>query len=34
MFDNGVNNHPHLDMWLDIRNGYLVDFQYNKRTQP
>lgn len=34
MFENGVNNHPRLDMWLDIRNGYLVDFQYNKRTQP
>lgn len=34
MFNNGVNDSPRLNMWLDIRNGFLVDFQYNKRTQP
>lgn len=34
MFENGVNDNPRLSMWLDIRNGYLIDFQYNKRTQP
>ncbi len=34
MFKNGVNNHPLLELWLDVRNGYIIDFQYNKRTQP
>lgn len=33
MFENNVNNNPRLDMWIDVRNGYIVDFQYNKRTQ-
>lgn len=30
LFANGVNDSPHLDMWLDIRNGYLVDYQYRE----
>lgn len=30
LFDNGVNNAPHLDMWIDIRNGYLADYQYRE----
>ncbi|MBD5215536.1 MAG: helix-turn-helix domain-containing protein [Bacteroidales bacterium] len=34
MHENGVNDNPRLSMWLDVRNGYLIDFQYNKRTQP
>lgn len=33
MYNNGINDQPRLEMWLDIRNGCLVDFQYNKRTQ-
>ncbi len=31
---NGVNDNPRLSMWIDVRNGYIVDFEYNKRTQP
>ncbi len=34
LFGNGVNDRPRLSMWLDVRNGYIVDFEYNKRTQP
>lgn len=30
LFANGVNNTPHLDMWIDIRNGYLADYQYRE----
>lgn len=33
LFDNGVNNSPHLDMWIDIRNNMIIDYQYrNLRT--
>ncbi len=34
LLENGVNDNPRLSMWIDIRNGYIVDFEYNKRTQP
>ncbi|MBD5265453.1 MAG: helix-turn-helix transcriptional regulator [Bacteroides sp.] len=34
LLENGVNDDPRLSMWIDIRNGYIVDFEYNKRTQP
>lgn len=33
LYDNGVNNSPHLDMWIDIRNNMIIDYQYrNLRT--
>ena len=31
MFANGVNDNPILEMWIDIRNGFIIDYQY--RTQ-
>lgn len=34
LLENGVNDTPRLSMWIDVRNGYIVDFEYNKRTQP
>ena len=34
LLENGVNDNPRLSMWIDVRNGYIVDFEYNKRTQP
>ncbi len=30
LFANGVNNSPHLDMWIDQRDGHLVDYQYRE----
>ena len=32
LFHNGVNNDPHLKMWIDIRYGYIADYQY--RVHP
>lgn len=32
MFDNGVNNSPLTEMWIELRNGFIVDFQYHKRN--
>lgn len=32
LFHNGINNEPHIKMWIDIRKGYLVDYQY--RVHP
>ena len=33
LFYNDINNHPRLSFWIDVRNGVLIDFEYNKRTQ-
>ena len=32
LFHNGINNEPHLKMWIDIRYGYIADYQY--RVHP
>lgn len=28
--NNGINNDPLLSIWIDVRNGYVVDYQYRR----
>lgn len=32
MCNNGINDNPRLCMWIDVRNGYIVDYQYSGTT--
>lgn len=30
MLNNGINNDPRMSMWIEVRDGYIVDYQYRK----
>lgn len=32
MLNNGINNDPRMSMWIEVRNGYIVDYQYSSRA--
>ena len=33
MLNNGINNDPRMSMWIEARNGYIVDYQYSSRAR-
>ncbi len=33
MRNNGINNDPRMSMWIEVRNGYIVDYQYSSRAR-
>ncbi|MCM1139178.1 MAG: helix-turn-helix domain-containing protein [Muribaculum sp.] len=33
MLSNGINDEPRMSMWIEVRNGYIVDYQYSSRAR-